>query len=130
MTFFYINATLVFARIFFPSSKTFFLYTQKTHFSQILSTNLSKSLCPLKPALTLDCSQGETPTSIQMSFPQTVSHSLSTNSLVLQTKCCSSCLGGCSQMITEVNMVDAEVLGWRCCTQPVGCTAKFSETPL
>lgn len=47
MTFFYINATLVFARIFFPSSKTFFLYTQKTHFSQILSTNLSKSLCPL-----------------------------------------------------------------------------------
>ncbi len=50
--------------------------------------------------------------SMQMSFPETVSDSLCRNSLVTQTDCCSSCLGGWSQMILEVKMLDVEVLGW------------------
>ncbi len=45
------------------------------------------------------------------------------------------CPGGWSQMILEVKMLDMEVLGWCDYTwsvvvRPVGCTAKFSETPL
>ena len=56
-------------------------------------------------------------------------------SLVMQTDCCSSCLGGWSQTILEVNMLDVEVLGWcgytwSAVVRPVGCTAKLSETPL
>ncbi len=46
---------------------------------------------------TINCSQVETPmrtTSMQMSFPEMVSDSLWRNSLVMQTDCCSSCLGG------------------------------------
>ena len=83
-------------------------------------------------------SQVETPmrtTSMQMSFPETVSDSLCRNPLVMQTDCCSSCLSGWSQTIFEVNMLDVEVLGWcgymwSAVVRPVGCTAKFSETPL
>ncbi len=41
-------------------------------------------------------------TSMQMSFPETVSDSLCRNSLVMQTDYCSSCPGGWSQMILEV----------------------------
>ncbi len=72
---------------------------------------------------------------MQMSFPETVSDSLCRNSLVMQTDCCSSCLGGWSQTILEVKMLDVEVLGWcgytwSAVVRPVGCTAKFSETPL
>ncbi len=72
---------------------------------------------------------------MQMSFPETVSDSLCRNSLVMQTDCCSSCLGSWSQTILEVNMLDVEVLGWcgytwSAVVRPVGCTAKFSETPL
>jgi len=49
----------------------------------------------------------------------------------MQTDCCSSCPGGWSQMILEVKMLDVEVLGWCGYTwSVVGCTAKFSETPL
>ncbi len=62
-----------------------------------------------------NCSQVETQmrtASMQMSFPETVSDSLCRNSLVMQTDCCSSCLGGWSQMILEVKMLDVEVLGW------------------
>ncbi len=72
---------------------------------------------------------------MQMSFPETVSYSLCRNSLVMQTDCCSSCPGGWSQTILEVKMLDVEVLGWcgytwSAVVRPVGCTAKFSETPL
>ncbi len=67
----------------------------------------------------------------QMSFPETVSDSLCRNSLVMQTDCCSSCLGGWSQTMLEVKMLDVKVLGWCGYTwSAVGCTAKFSETPL
>ncbi len=72
---------------------------------------------------------------MQMSFPETVSDSLCRNALVMQTDCCSSCPGGWSQTILEVKMLDVEVLGWcgytwSAVVRPVGCTAKFSETPL
>lgn len=33
------------------------------------------------------------------------------NSLVMQTKCCSSCLGVWSQAIMEVNVLDLEIMG-------------------
>ncbi len=72
---------------------------------------------------------------MQMSFPEMVSDSLCRNSLVMQTDCCSSCPGGWAQTILEVKMLDVEVLGWcgytwSAVVRPVGCTAKFSETPL
>ncbi len=75
----------------------------------------------------------ENTTSIQMSFPETVSDCLCRNSLVMQTDCCSSCLGGWSQTILEVKMLDVEVLGWcgytwSAVVRPVGCTAKFYKT--
>ncbi len=73
------------------------------------------SICPLKSVTTTNCSQVETlmrTTSMQMSFPETVSDSLCRNSLVIQTDCCSSCPGGWSQTILEVKMLDVEVLGW------------------
>ncbi len=71
---------------------------------------------------------------MQMSFPEMVSDSLSRNSLVMQTDCC-RCPSGWSQTILEVKMLDVEVLGWcgytwSAVVRPVGCTAKFSETPL
>ncbi len=69
------------------------------------------SICPLKSVTTINCSQVETPmrmTSMQMSFPETVSNSLCRNSLVMPkimpTDCCSSC--GWSQTILEVKMLD------------------------
>ncbi len=57
---------------------------------------------------------------MQMSFRETVSDRLCRYSLVMQTDCCSSCPGDWSQMNLEMKMLDVEV----------GCTAKFSETPL
>ncbi len=76
-----------------------------------------------------NCSQVETPmrtTSMQMSFPKTVSDRLCRNSLVMQPDCCSSCPGDWSQTILEVKMLDVEVLGWCGYTwsavlRPVGC---------
>ncbi len=72
---------------------------------------------------------------MQMSFAETVSDSLCRNSLVMQTDCYSSCPGGWCQTILEVKMLDVEVLGWcgymwSAVVRSVGCTAKFSETPL
>ncbi len=72
---------------------------------------------------------------MQMSIPETVSDSLCRNSLVMQTDSCSSCQGDWSLTILEVNLLDVEVLGWcgytwSAVVRPVGCTAKFSETPL
>lgn len=88
--------------------------------------------------MTTNCSQVQAlmrTMSMQMSFPETVSDSSCRNSSVMQTDCCCSCPGGWSQTILEVNMLDVEVLGWCGYTwstvvKPVGCTAKFSETPL
>ncbi len=101
-------------------------------------TPLNVSICPLKSVTTTNCSQVETlmrMTSMQMSFPETVSDSVCRNSLVMQTDCCSSCPGGWSQTILEVKILDVEVLGWcgymwSAVVRPVGCTDKFSETPL
>ncbi len=101
-------------------------------------TPSNESLCPLKSVTTTNCSQVETlmrTTSMQMSFPETVSDSLCRNSLVMQTNCCSICPGGWSQMILEVKMLDVEVLAWcgymwSVVVRPVWCTAKFSEMPL
>ncbi len=51
-------------------------------------------------------------TSMQMSFPETVSDSLCRNNLVTHTDCCSNCTGDWSQTILEVKMLDVVVLGW------------------
>ncbi len=69
------------------------------------------------------------------SFPETVSDSLCRNLLVMQADCCNSCPGGWSPTILEVKMLDVQVLGWcgytwSAVVRLVGCTAKFSETPL
>uniref|UniRef100_A0A3P9MKV6 E3 ubiquitin/ISG15 ligase TRIM25-like n=1 Tax=Oryzias latipes TaxID=8090 RepID=A0A3P9MKV6_ORYLA len=89
------------------------------------------SICPLKSVTTTNSSEVETPmrmTSMQMSFPETVSDSLCRNSLVMQTDCFSSCPSGWAQTILEVDMLDVEVLGWcgytwSAVVRPVGSAA-------
>ena len=118
------------------SEESYRFYSENRDSSVNVPSNVS--ICPLKSVTTMNWSQVETPmrtTSMQMSFPETVSDSLCRNPLVMQTDCCSSCLSGWSQTILEVNMLDVEVLGWcgytwSAVVRPVGCTAKFSETPL
>ncbi len=90
-----------------------FIREEKT--SPKCQTPSNVSICPLKSVTMTNCSQVETlmrTTSMQMSFPETVSDSLCRNYLVMQTDCCSSCPGGWSQTILEVKMLDVEVLGW------------------
>ncbi len=107
-----------------------FIRTENT--SPKCQTPSNVSICPLKSVTTTNCSQVEPPmrtTSMQISFPETVSDSL------CQESCCSSSPGGWSQTILEVKMLDVEVLGWcgytwSAVVRLVGCTAKFSETPL
>ncbi len=74
-------------------SKPGFICEENT--SPKCQTPSNVSICPLKSVTTTNCSQVETPmrtTSMQMSFPETVSDSLCRNYLVMQTDCCSSCL--------------------------------------
>ncbi len=76
---------------------------------------LKVGICLLKSVTTTNCHQVKTlvrTTSMQMSFTDTVSHSLCRNSLVVRTNCCISCPGGWSQMILQVKKPDVEVLGW------------------
>lgn len=70
---------------------------------------------------------------MQISLPEMVFDSYCKNSLVMRTDCCSGCVGGSSQVIMELKMLDVEILGWcgytrSAVVRPVGCTAKFSET--
>ncbi len=112
-------------------------FIREENTSPKFQTPSNVSIYPLKP-VTTNCSQVETlmrTTSMQMSFPETVSDSLCRNSLVMLTDCCSSCPGGWSQTILEVKMLDVEVLSWcgymwSAVVRPVGCTAKLSETLL
>ncbi len=74
------------------------VFIREENTSPKCQTPLNVSIGPLKSVTTTNCSQVETPmrtTSIQMSFPETVSDSLCRNSLVMQTDCCSSCPGDC-----------------------------------
>ena len=113
-------------------------FIREENTSPTCQTPSDVSICPLKSVTTMNCSQVETlmrTTSMQMSFPETVSDSLCRNSLGMQTDICSSCLGGWSQTILEVIMPDVEVLGWcgymwSAVVRPFGCTAKLSESPL
>ncbi len=71
------------------------------------------SICPLKSVKMTNCSQVKMRmTSMQMSFPESISDSFCRNYLAMQTDCCSSCPGGWCQTILEVKMLDVEVLGW------------------
>ncbi len=91
------------------------VFIREENTSPKCQTPSNVSICPLKSVTTTNCSQVETPmrtTSMQMSFPETVSDSLCRNSLVMQTDFCSSCPGGWSQTILEVKMLDVKVLGW------------------
>ncbi len=88
-----------------------FIREENTYPKCQMTSNVS--ICPLKLVTTTNCSQVETPmrtTSIQMSFPEMVSDSLCRNYLVMQTDCCSSCLGGWPQTILEVKIVENSVL--------------------
>ncbi len=116
------------------------VFIREENTSPKCQTPSNVSIGPLKSVTTTNCSQVETPmrtTSIQMSFPETVSDSLCRNSLVMETDCCSSCLSSwwLSQTILEVKILEVEVLGWcgytwSAVVRLVGCTAKFSETPV
>uniref|UniRef100_A0AAY5K7T5 E3 ubiquitin-protein ligase parkin n=1 Tax=Esox lucius TaxID=8010 RepID=A0AAY5K7T5_ESOLU len=67
-------------------------------------TPVNVSICPLKLVTATNCSHVETPmrmTSMQMSFPETVSDCLCRHSLVMETNCCRSCPGGWSQTILK-----------------------------
>ncbi len=74
--------------------KTGFIREENTSPKSQMPSNVS--ICPLRSVTMMNCSQVETPmttTSMQMSFPETVSDSMCRNSLVMQTDCCSSCPG-------------------------------------
>ena len=63
-------------------------FIREENTSPVCQTPSDVSICPLKSVTTTNCSQVETPmgaTSMQVSFPETVSDSLRRNSLVLQT---------------------------------------------
>ncbi len=67
---------------------------------------------------------------MQMSFPETVSDSLGRNSLVMQTDCCGSWWLVSDDLGGEDVGCGGPGLVWLHVVWPVGCTAKFSETPL
>lgn len=69
------------------------------------------SVCPLKSASTIICSQVETLVRMRgmQMLPEMGPHSWCRNSLVLHTGCCIICPAGCSQTILEVGREPVEV---------------------
>ncbi|KAJ8395385.1 hypothetical protein AAFF_G00033700 [Aldrovandia affinis] len=72
---------------------------------------LKVNSCPLTSVMTPDCSQVKTlvrTSSVQMSFPETVSDSLCRNSSIVQTNCFISCPCGWSHMILQLKKQDVD----------------------
>ncbi len=94
------------------------------------------SICPHKSVTTTNCSQVETPMRMTSSRWASLRRFLTDCAEILWLcKPIVAAAGGWSQTILEVKMLDVEVLGWcgytwSAVVRPVGCTAKFSETPL
>ncbi len=111
-----------------------FIHEENT--SPKCQTPLNVSICPFK-SVTMNCSVMSRPRwGRQECRWASLRQFLTVCAEILWlTDCCSNCPGGWSKMILEVKMLDVEVLDWCGYTwsvvvRPVGCTAKFSETPL